>query len=100
MQETFVQKRSESNVDEIDYSSDVLTAANFYAAGHSYWGSLTLVFICTPFFARIFVFLFYIGKYLRESDDARLAIQWQEYPKLIWHFPLLHPIRYFAFDFI
>ncbi len=89
----------------LDIGSDVGTAVNFYNRGHSYWGSLTLLFIFMPFFARILVFLLNVSKcfscnktskFYMKADETKLKIQRQEFSKLMWHIPLLHPVRYFT----
>ncbi len=84
-----------------DIGSDILTARNFFATKNNFWASLTLLFVFMPFLARIVIYLVDLAKCLSYNvgrlkvDRSRLKIQKQEFPYLIWHFPLLHPIRYF-----
>ena len=92
----------------LDIITDISTAADFLSRGHYYWGVCTVVPIFAPFAVRIlmsFVNLCQCFKLNKDTDSsllrryrpklnrARLSFRVRELKQLIWHFPMLQPIR-------
>jgi hypothetical protein len=92
----------------MDIITDISTAVDFLSRGHYYWGICTVVPIFAPFAVRIimcfvsFCQCFKITKNLYTSvtrryrfqlNRNRLSFYVREMKQLIWHFPLLQPIR-------
>ena len=91
-----------------DIATDIFTAWSFLKRGDTWWGGFTTALIFAPFIAKLVLTLFHLREcFFRimpdkskvwcqrikyEKNEARLAVQGQEAKKLIWHFPLLHPI--------
>ncbi len=85
-----------------DVVTDIITASEFIALGHKYWGFFTIVPIFAPFVVKAVITLsnlvrcFKLEKYCLKLNKTRFAVWinndvWQ----LLWHFPLLQPIRYY-----
>jgi hypothetical protein len=85
-----------------DVVTDIITASEFFALGHKYWGFFTIVPIFAPFVVKAVITIsnlvrcFKLEKYCLELNKTRFAVWinndvWQ----LLWHFPLLQPIRYY-----
>jgi hypothetical protein len=83
-----------------DVVTDIITASEFFALGHKYWGFFTIVPIFAPFVVKAVVTIsnlvrcFKLERIFLELNRNRFAVWinndlWQ----LFWHFPLLQPIR-------
>ncbi len=93
----------------MDIYTDIITAADFLSRGHFYWGICTLVPIFAPFAVRILMNIVNLcrcfklsivenssdpRRYRPKLNQARLSFCIQEFKQLIWHFPMLQPIRW------
>jgi hypothetical protein len=84
-----------------DVVTDIITASEFFALGHKYWGFFTIVPIFAPFVVKAVITISNLVQCLKleqcflELNRFRFAVWinndlWQ----LLWHFPLLQPIKY------
>jgi hypothetical protein len=90
----------------MDIVTDISTAANFLSSDHYHWGMCTVVPIFAPFAVRIVMNLLNLCRCFKLTiinnssvqrkyrlNQARLSFCIQEIKQLIWHFPMLQPIR-------
>ncbi len=93
----------------IDIITDINTAVNFLSRGHYYWGICTVVPIFAPFAVKILINILNLCRCFKLTivdnssilrrfrptlNQARLSFCFQESKQLVWHFPLLQPIRW------
>ncbi len=76
-----------------DIYTDFATAYDFFSQGHFYWGLLTLLPIFSSMTVRIFIAFSNLLILRLRKDISRYNVQLQDLPSLIWHFPLLHPVK-------
>jgi hypothetical protein len=81
----------------LDIITDISTAIEFFSRGHYYWGICTVVPIFAPFGVRILKNVVNLCQCLNlrrcKINRARLSFCVRETKQLIWHFPMLQPIR-------
>ena len=81
----------------LDIITDISTAIEFFSRGHYYWGICTVVPIFAPFVVRILMNVVNLCQCLNlrrcKINRARLSFCVRETKQLIWHFPMLQPIR-------
>jgi hypothetical protein len=92
----------------MDIFTDISTAIDFLSRGHFYWGLCTVVPIFAPFAVKILINVVIfcqcfkltkhpelsgLKRYRPKINRARLSFCVRELKKLIWHFPMLQPIR-------
>jgi hypothetical protein len=92
----------------MDMITDIITVIDFLSRGHYYWGICTVVPIFAPFAVRILMNVVNLykcfkldkvdnssvtWKYRPTVNKARLSFCVRELKQLIWHFPMLQPIR-------
>ena len=90
--------------------TDIITAYEFFNRGFTWWGTFTTALIFAPFAAKLVLTVFYLREYFyiilpdkskawyqRIKYDKNDARKFQKaknlVKKLIWKFPLVHPIR-------
>ncbi len=78
----------------LDIYSDFATAADFFFNGDIYWCLSTLVPIFAPMLVRIIWTLFSLLKTFWKKDISRLDVQMKDLQSLIWHIPVLLPVKY------
>ena len=95
-----------------DIVTDIFTAEDFFSKDHIYWGTFTLIPIFAPFIARVFLVIANLARcwkilYIKVEglniqrpsigsfSAARFSVWKHELWQLLWHFPLLQPIRYY-----
>ncbi len=92
----------------MDIITDINTAVDFLSREHFFWGLYTVVPIFAPFVVRILINIVnlcrcfkitrvdntsVLWRYRPKLNKARLSFSVQEMKQLIWHFPMLQPIR-------
>jgi hypothetical protein len=92
----------------MDIITDINTAVDFLSRGHFYWGICTVVPIFAPFAVKILMNIVnlcrcykvtivenscLLWRYRPKLNEARLSFSVRETKQLIWHFPMLQPIR-------
>jgi hypothetical protein len=92
----------------MDIITDISTAVDFMSRGHFYLGICTVVPIFAPFALRILRSLVnlcqcfkltkhtgssVLRRYRPKINRARLSFCVRELKQLIWHFPMLQPLR-------
>ncbi len=81
----------------MDIFTDISTAADFLSRGHYYWGICTVVPIFAPFAVRILMNIVNLCQCLNlrtfKLNTTRMIFCVREMKQLIWHFPMLQPIR-------
>jgi hypothetical protein len=77
-----------------DIVTDIMTAYNFFTTGHVNWGIFTTIPIFAPFAVQLLLQLFdFVKNFFVKKNSARILVQAQTFPKILWHFPLLLPVR-------
>lgn len=86
----------------LDIITDFLTAINFFSRREFKWGLLTTVTIFSSLILRTFLDIYGLLRCLRMKgkrgfqltlNRAKFDVLLKQLPHLVWHFPLLHPIR-------
>ncbi len=92
----------------MDIITDISTAADFFSSGHYYWSMCTVVPIFAPFALRVLINVVnlcrcfkittvdnssVLRRYKPKLNEARLNFCLRELKQVIWHFPMMQPIR-------
>ena len=81
----------------MDIFTDISTATDFLSRGHFYWGICTVVPIFAPFAVRVLINVVNLCQCLNlgtcHVNKARLSFCVRELKQVIWHFPMLQPVR-------
>ena len=94
-----------------DIVTDISTSIEFFSRGHYYWGVFTLVPVFLPLLAKLVLHLVFLSRCFKieyadskflgitplkkvSAVSARLSFCLQEIQLLIWHIPMLQPLRY------
>ena len=77
----------------LDVATDILTAVEFFCEDKIDFGILTVVPVMAPFLARTALAMLDLVRSAYERNPAKVEVQLSSLPELLWHFPLMQPLR-------